>query len=81
MDYRKVVDFSRENDVYCCCALSDSVLFNGPVSVIEDEVKTLCEYGKSHSKFAIGIAAVDYLTPPENFVAAVAASKAQGRFN
>lgn len=81
MDYRKVVDYSRENDVYCCCALPDVVLCNYPVSAIEDEVKKRCQYGKSHGKFSMGIAAVDYTTPPDNFASAVAAAKLHGRFN
>ena len=79
MDYQKVVDFSREHDLYCSCALSDSVLLNGPISAIEEETKRRCEYGKSHSKFAIGMAAVDYLTPPANFEAAIAAAKRYGK--
>jgi len=78
MDHKKAIDFSRENDVYCCCALSDKVLLNGPVSVIEDEMMKLCQYGKSHNKFSMGIAAVDYSTPSENFAAAVAAAKTHG---
>ncbi len=79
MDYRKAVDCSRENDVYCCCALSDAILSNGPASVIEEEVEKLCNYGKSYNKFSIGIAAVDYLTPPENFSAAVSAARNHGK--
>jgi uroporphyrinogen-III decarboxylase len=81
MDYEKVIDYSRENDVYCCCALPDRVLFSDSVSAIEDETKKRCQYGKSHDKFSMGIAAVDYSTPPENFAAAVAAAKTHGRFN
>jgi uroporphyrinogen-III decarboxylase len=80
MDYRKAIDFSRENNVYCCCALPDKVVFNAPVSVIEDETRKLCQYGKSHNKFSLGIAAVDYATPLESFAAAVAAAKTYGRF-
>ena len=81
MDYRKVIDYSSENDVYCCCALPDIVLLEGSVSSIEDETKERCQYGKSYSKFSMGIAAVDYTTPPESFAAAVAAAKTHGRFN
>ena len=81
MDYQKVVDFSREHDLYCSCALSDKVLLNGPISAIEEEVKKRCEYGKSHPKFAIGIAAVDYITPQANFEAAIAAAKRYGKIN
>lgn len=81
MDYQKVVDFSREHDLYCSCAIPDKVLLNGPVSVIEEEVKKRCEYGKTHPKFAIGIAAVDYITPQVNFEAAVVAAKKFGRLN
>jgi uroporphyrinogen-III decarboxylase len=80
MDCRKAIDFSRENDVYCCCALPDKALLNNPVSAIEDETRKLCQYGKLHSKFSVGIAAVDYSTPPDNFAAAVAAAKTHGRF-
>ena len=74
MDYQKAVDFSREHDLYCSCALSDRVLLNGPISAIEEEIKKRCEYGKSHPKFAIGIAAVDYLTPISKFKADIAAA-------
>ena len=81
MDYQKVIDFSREHDLYCSCALSDRVLLNGPISAIEEETKRRCEYGKSHHKFAIGIAAVDYLTPILNFEAAIAAAKRYGKIS
>lgn len=81
MDYQKVVDFSREHDLYCSCAIPDKILMNGPVPTIEEEVKKRCEYGKVYPKFAIGIAAVDYLTPQTNFEVAVAASKKYGRIN
>ncbi|MBN1317798.1 MAG: hypothetical protein JXA42_20105 [Anaerolineales bacterium] len=81
MDYKKVIDISRENDVYCCCALSDKVLLNDQIPAIEDEITRLCQSGKSHKKFSIGIAAVDYSTPPESFAAAVAAAKMNGRFS
>jgi len=81
MDYEKAIDLSRVNDVYCCCALPDKVLCYDSVSAIEDETEKRCRYGKSHDKFSIGIAAVDYTTPPENFAAAVAAAKRYGRFN
>ena len=50
-----------------------------PISTIEEEIKVRCEYGKPHPKFAIGIAAVDYSTPPTNFEAAIAAAKKYGR--
>jgi len=79
MDYKKVVDCSREYDVYCCCALSDATLFNEPVSVIEKEIENMCNYGKSYNNFSIGIAAVDYLTPQKNFSAAVSAAKEYGK--
>lgn len=80
MDYRKAIDFSQEHDLYCSCAPSDKILLNGPISAIEEEIERRCEYGKSHSKFAIGIAAVDYLTPQANFEAAIAAAKRYGEF-
>ena len=79
MDYQKAIDFSRKHDLYCSCAISDKVLLNGPITAIEEEIKKRCEYGKSHSRFSIGIAAVDYLTPPSNFEAAVAAAKRYGK--
>jgi len=79
IDYQKAIDFSLEHDLYCSCALSDNVLLNGPVSVIEEDIKRRCEYGKSHSRFAIGIAAVDYSTPAANFEAAIAAAKKYGK--
>lgn len=79
IDYQKAIDFSREHDLYCSCALSDRVLLNGPISAIEEDIKRRCEYGKSHPKFAIGIAAVDYSTPPANFEAAIASAKRYGR--
>jgi hypothetical protein len=81
MDYEKAIDFSRENNVYCCCALPDKVLCYDSVSTIEDETEKRCRYGKSHDKFSMGIAAVDYTTPPDSFAAAVAAAKMHGRFN
>ena len=34
MDCEKVVDCPRKNDIYCSCAISDTILSNGPVSVI-----------------------------------------------
>jgi uroporphyrinogen-III decarboxylase len=79
MDYRKVVDFSREHDLYCSCAPSDKVITNGPIPLIEEEIRERCDYGKSYPKFAIGIAAVDYLTPQANFEAAIAAAKKYGK--
>lgn len=79
MDNRTVVDFSREHDLYCSSAPLDKVLINGPISVIEEEIRKRCEYGKPYPKFAIGIAAVDYLTPQVNFEAAVAAAKKYGK--
>jgi len=36
MDYKKAIDFSHQNDLYCSCALPDKVLFNEPVSAIEE---------------------------------------------
>ncbi len=81
MDYQKVIDFSREHDLYCSCALSDRVLLNGPISAIEEETKRRCEYGKSHPKFAMGIPAVDYSTPISNFEAAIAAAKRYGKIS
>ena len=54
---------------------------NGPISDIEEEINKICEYGKSHPKFAIGIAAVDYMTPQVNFEAAVASAKRYGKIN
>jgi hypothetical protein len=81
MDYKAAIDRSRELDVYCACALPDKVLLSAPVSVVEDETRKLCQYGKTHDKFSVGIAALDYATPPENFTAAVAAAKQHGRFS
>ena len=51
------------------------------LSAIEEETKRRCEYGKSHPKFAIGIAAVDYLTPISNFEVAIAAAKRYGKIS
>lgn len=79
IDYQKAIDFSREQDLYCSSALSDKVLLNGPITAIEEDIKRRCEYGKSHPKFSIGIAAVDYSTPPANFEAAVSAAKRYGK--
>ncbi len=81
MDYKEVIDFSREHDLYCSCALSDSVLLNGPISAIEEGIKLRCEYGKSHPKFAIGMAAVGYTTPVSRFEAAIAAAKKYGKIS
>ena len=79
MDYKKATDFSREHDLYCSCAISDKVLLNSSITAIEEDIKERCEYGRSHSKFSIGIAAVDYTTPQVNFRAAVAAAKRYGK--
>lgn len=79
MDYRKVIDFSRGHDLYCSCAPSDKVIMNGPIPVIEGEIEERCIYGKSYPKFAMGIAAVDYLTPHAYFEAAIAAVKKYGK--
>jgi len=81
MDYMEVIDFSRDHDLYCSCALSDRVLLNGPISTIEEDIQRKCEYGKSHPKFAMGIAAVDYSTPLSNFEKAIAAAKRHGKIN
>jgi uroporphyrinogen-III decarboxylase len=78
MDYRKVIDFSREHNLYCCSALSDSLLLHGPVSAIEEDIRRRCEYGKSYPRFAIGIAAVDYTTPILHVERAIAAAKRYG---
>jgi hypothetical protein len=53
----------------------EDILINGPISVIEEEIRERCDYGKSYTKFAIGIAAVDYLTPQANFEATIVAVK------
>lgn len=81
MDYKEVVNFSRDHGLYCSCAISDKVLLNGPTSAIEEEIKQRCDYGKANPKFAVGIAAVDYSTPISNFEDAIAAAKRHGRLN
>lgn len=80
MDYTKAIDTSRELGAYCCCALPDTALCNDSISVIEDRTRKLCECGKAHAKFSVGIPALDYTTPPESFAAAVRAAKTYGRF-
>jgi len=80
IDYRKMIDLSRERDLCISCALPDKVLLGGPISAIEEEIKKRCDYGKSYPKFAIGIYGVDYWTPQAHLDAAVAACKKYGKF-
>jgi len=82
VDHRPMIDFCREHDILCACmGPPPTVTKDGPISAIEEEMKKRCEYGKSHTKFATGIAAVDYITPQANFEAAIAAAKRYGKIS
>jgi hypothetical protein len=61
-------------------SLRQGLVLNGLISAIEEGIKRRCEYGKSHPKLAIGIAAVGYLTPEANSEAAITAARKYGKF-
>jgi uroporphyrinogen-III decarboxylase len=78
-DYKQMIDFHREHNLWVTSLGSDKTLLDGPVSAIEGEIKQLCELGKSHHGFCLGIGMVDYWTPPEHVDVAVEAAKKYGR--
>jgi hypothetical protein len=80
VDYIKLIDHAREYNYFIACLFPDTVLLNGPVSAIEEEIKVRCDYGKQHPKFATAFGAVDYWAPPEHVDAAVAACKKYGKY-
>ncbi len=80
VNYKMLIDFHREHDLYCGPLFPDKILLNGPISTIEDEIKERCEYGMPHPKFAMGIGVVDYWTPQSHLDAAMAAAKRYGKY-
>jgi len=80
LDVKKMLDNSREHNIYSSTGFSDEILLNGPISDIEDAVKERVEMGKPHTKFAMTVGAIDYWTPPAHVDAAVAAVKKYGKY-
>ena len=80
VNYKPLIDFAREHNLFCTCALSDKILLSGPVSLIEEEIKKRCEYAKPYLKYSAAIGSVDYWTPHAHLDAAVAACKKYGKF-
>ena len=79
-DYKMLIDWSRERNLWCECLPPDTTTLNGPISEIEEEVKIRCEYGKEYNKYVQGIGVVDYWTPQSHIDAAVAAAKKYGKY-
>lgn len=80
LDYKKAVDLAREHNIHCMNLSSDKIVLDGPISAIEEDLKMRCDYGKEHTKFAIGIGAIDYHTSQEHVDAAIAAAKKYGKY-
>ncbi|MFC2009685.1 hypothetical protein ACFLT3_02015 [Chloroflexota bacterium] len=74
IDMRRVFDFHREHNLWLSYSIRNETLEKGPISAIEEEIKTMSELGKLHPKFSPGIVPV-YFVPPPHIDAAVAALK------
>jgi uroporphyrinogen-III decarboxylase len=71
VDYKKIIDAAREYNIYTSLMFSDKALLSGDMLVIEEQVKSFCDYGKSHPKFALGTSGIDYWTPQHHVEAAL----------
>ncbi|MFC1924973.1 hypothetical protein ACFLXA_06390, partial [Chloroflexota bacterium] len=78
-DYKVMIDSAREHNIFIEMLFTDRIVLNGPISAIEEEIKTLCDYGKSYPKFALCSPSFDYWTPSEHVDAALAAVRKYGR--
>jgi hypothetical protein len=74
MDMWRILDAHRGYNLYLSFSIRNETLEKGPISAIEEEMKTWCEKGKSHPKFSPGVVPV-YFCPPEHVDAAIAAFK------
>jgi len=77
-DWQKILDWHREHNLWISIGARNATLEKGPVSDIEEEIKMLYEYGKSHPKFSVGFIPI-YWMPPEFLDAGIAAAKKYGR--
>ncbi len=74
VDMQKVFDWHREHDIQLGFSPSDKVTSEGPISLIDQEVKAMCDQGRSHRRFTPNVA-VGYFAPPPHVDAAIAAMK------
>jgi hypothetical protein len=74
VDMFKILDWHREHNIFHTIMMRGKALEEGSMSVIEEEMKALSEYGKPDPKFSPGIAPVWHVPQP-NVDAAVAAFK------
>ena len=80
VDYKKLIDTARDYNLVVASLHSDKTLLDGPMSALEEELRTRIDYGKSHPKFAAAVGTVDYWTPPQHFEAAVEICKKLGKY-
>jgi hypothetical protein len=80
VDPKRLIDYAREYNIYCNCMFSDKALLSGDLPVIEEQVKMLCDYGKSHPKFSLGTPGIDYWTPQHHVDAALEICKKYGKY-
>jgi len=78
--YKQMIDSAREYNNFIETCSTDKILLNGPVSDIEEEVKMICDYGKSFPKFAMCSPGIDYWVPQAHVDAFVAACKKYGKY-
>lgn len=74
INMKGVFDWHREHNLWLSYSIRNETLEKGPISAIEDEIKAMCELGKSHPKFSPGLVPV-YFVPPQHMDAAIAAIK------
>ncbi len=74
IDMSKVMDWHREHDIYLGFSPFDQVTEKGPIPRIEEEVKALCDLGRSHRRYMPWVC-LGYFAPPPHVDAAHAALK------
>ncbi len=80
-DYKSLIDWSVEHDLYCCCGIKDKIVLSGPISLIEEEEKKRAEYGKRCRKYVAGAgSSIDYWTPQAYYQATVEACRKYGKY-
>ena len=73
-DWKRILDWHKEHNLWVSIGASNAIIEKGPISAIEEEVKMMCEYGKSHPKFSLGFIPI-YWLPQEFLDAGIAAAK------
>jgi len=81
VDYKPMIDWSVEHDLYTCCGIKSEVVLSGPISLIEEETKKRCEYGKRCRKYVAGAgSSIDYWTPQAYYQATLEACRKYGKY-